>query len=81
MTQTLGGQFFQARQLEGWQYGIASAMVDLLIRGNKDAFRVFFDGIKEGLTWQDSLQRAYGATPQELVTLYGRAIGVPNLTP
>jgi hypothetical protein len=78
--QTLGGQFFEAKRLQSWQYGIGSSMVDLLIRGNNDAFRVFFDGIKEGLTWQDSLQRAYGATPDDLVTLYGRSIGIPNLT-
>jgi hypothetical protein len=39
------------------------------------------DGIKEGQTWEESLQNAYGMTPAELSRLYGERIGVPNLTP
>lgn len=64
-----------------WQYGAAHSMVDLLIRENPQQFRLFFNGIKHGLPWEDSLVRAYGATPADLVRLYGRAIGVPNLGP
>ena len=78
---TLGGTFFTTPQIEPWHYGVASAMVQLLLQKSPDQFRLFFNGIKEGLTWEDSLMRAYGITPQELVTAYGQAIGVPNLRP
>lgn len=64
-----------------WQYGAAHSLVDLLIRENPQQFRLFFNGIKHGLPWEDSLFRAYGATPADLVRLYGRAIRVPNLAP
>lgn len=64
-----------------WQYGAAHSLVDLLIRENPQQFRLFFNGIKHGLPWEDSLVRAYGATAADLVRLYGRSIGVPNLAP
>ena len=80
-TGTLGGTFFTTPQIEPWQYGVASAMVQMLVQGSPDQFRLYFNGIKEGLTWEDSLMRAYGMTPQDLVSAYGRAIGVPNLRP
>ena len=80
-THTLGGEFFSARGLEAWQYGVASAMVDLLLREDRRGLRLFINGIKEGVPWRDSLQRAYGINPEELTTGYGRSIRVPRLTP
>lgn len=73
--------FFVARQIEPWHYGVAISVVDLLVKENPSQFRLLFNGIKEGLPWQDSLMRAYGLTPEALATLYGRAIGVPGLRP
>ena len=78
---TFGKQFFEADRLERWQYGAGSAMVQQMIQANPQLFQLFFNGIKEGLTWQDSLMRAYGMTPEELARGYGRSIGVPNLSP
>lgn len=74
-------KFFEGARLERWQYGAASAIVHQLIQVNPQLFRLFFNGIKEGLTWQDSLMRAYGVTPEELAKAYGKTIGVPSLTP
>jgi hypothetical protein len=54
-------------------------MVHLLAQ-RPELFKLFFNGIKEGLSWQDSLMRAYGMTPEQLTSAYGAAIGVPNLT-
>ena len=78
---TFGKQFFEADRLERWQYGAGSAIVQQMIQANPQLFQLFFNGIKEGLTWQDSLMRAYGMTPEELARGYGRTIGVPGLTP
>ncbi len=79
-THSLEG-LFESPKPEAWQYGVASLMVDLMIRRDREAFRLFFDGIKEGLTWEVSLERAYAATPEDLIGLYGNAIGVPDLMP
>ena len=72
---------FNDDAFQGWQYGVTSLMVDLLIRRDRQAFRFFFDGIKEGLTWESSLERAYAATPDDLIALYGNEIGIPDLMP
>lgn len=78
---TFGGQFFNNDRLDGWQYGSASAIIQLMLKANPEQFKLFFNGIKEGLTWQDSLQRAYGLTVEQLCQAYGQTIGIPRLTP
>ncbi len=78
---TFGGQFLDAKAIEAWQYGAASSIVHLLVAKDPVRFKLFINGIKEGLKWQDSLRRAYNASPEGLCRLYGRSIGVPNLTP
>lgn len=66
---------------EHWHYGAAHSIVDLLIKENPQQFRLFLNGIKQGLPWEDSLVRAYGATAPDLIRLYARSIGVQNLQP
>lgn len=78
---TFGGQFFNSDRLDGWQYGSASAIIQLMLKASPEQFKLFFNGIKEGLTWQDSLQRAYGLTVEQLSQAYGQSIGIPLLTP
>ena len=78
---SLGGNFFTSEQIQPWQYGVASSMVEMLVKISPDQFRLFFNGIKEGLTWEDSLMRAYGMTPEDLTSAYGRAVGLPELMP
>lgn len=73
------GMFYDSERLSRDQYGIASSMVELLLKVHPEQFKLFFNGIKEGLKWEDSLQRAYGMTRADLTTLYGRSIGIPNL--
>lgn len=81
MTGSFEKKFFEASTMERWQYGAASAIVQQMIQANPQLFQLFFNGIKEGLTWQDSLLRSYGMTPEELARAYGKTIGLPNLTP
>lgn len=80
-SQSFGGLFFSSEQIENWQYGSASAIVQLMVKASPEQFKLFFNGIKDGLTWQDSLLRSYGITAQQLCTIYGQSIGVPFLTP
>jgi hypothetical protein len=80
-TGSAGGDFFTATNVTGWQYGLASSLVEYLLRTDAAAYRQFIDGIKEGATPEESLQAAYGLTCEQLLANYGRQIGVPRLTP
>jgi hypothetical protein len=78
---TLGGDFFTAEHISAWQYGIASSMVNFLLKYDRKAFRRLIDEIKLGAKWEDALQKTYRVTPQELARQYGRSMGIPNLAP
>jgi hypothetical protein len=80
-TGTLGGDFFTAEAIDGWQYGVASSMTDFLLRSNPKAYRKLFDGIKSGQSWEESLKEAFGVTPEGLAQRYGVCIGMPGLRP
>ncbi len=78
----MGGNFLMRKgNIDPWQYGIASSITDFLLNTNADGYTRFIQGMKEGLTWVESLQAAYNCTPQELVATYGQVIGVPDLRP
>ena len=79
---SLGGTFFEeSRTIEPWQYGVASSLVELMLRIDSTKYRQFLTHIKEGLSSEESLQKAYGMTREELVRKYGSLAGVPNLQP
>ncbi len=79
---SLGGNFFdQNAKLDGWQYDVASHLVSFLVQLDPGRFRAFVINIKEGDTPEEALARSYGLTPAELLTQYGRSIGVANLRP
>jgi hypothetical protein len=77
----LGGDFFTAEHISAWQYGIASSMVNFLLKCDRKAFRRLIDEIKLGAKWEDALHKTYRLTPQELAWQYGRSMGIPNLAP
>jgi hypothetical protein len=62
-------------------YGMASSLTTFMIRADQKKYVALIDGIKEGKTWQESLKDSYHATPEQLVTEYGRSIGIPVLKP
>lgn len=43
-TGTLGEDFFSADNIELWQYGVASGMVQMLVKANPAQFQLFFNG-------------------------------------
>jgi hypothetical protein len=76
----VGADFFRNEgNIDFDDYGLAVSMVDFMLKHDPKKFVEFIDGIKAGLTWQESMQENYGLTPQEFVAAYGRSIGVPNL--
>ena len=62
-------------------YGMASSLTTFLVKADQKKYVTFINGIKEGKTWQDSLKDAYHGTVEQMVTEYGRAIGIPDLKP
>lgn len=80
LTRSLGG-FFQREHIEPWQYGLASSMIGLLATRDNNQFRRFFNDIKNGYTWQESLKRHYEMTPEKLAATYGHETGIPGLRP
>jgi len=77
---TLGPSFFTAANIEPMQYGMASGMVRMLISRDARKFAEFVRGIKEGTPVEESLQRSFGGSLDDLVKAYGAAVGVPNLS-
>ncbi|MFM8435429.1 MAG: hypothetical protein ACKOBP_08845 [Planctomycetia bacterium] len=63
------------------QYGIASSLVRFMVARDRKKFAAFVQGIKEGLSVEESLAESYRASLADLVRAYGKAIGIPDLTP
>jgi hypothetical protein len=80
-TGSVGSDFFTAGNISFDDYGIATTMVDALIKTSPKKFVAFVDGIKAGQTWEASLLENYGLSVEQFVAAYGRSVGVPNLKP
>ncbi|MEN6452525.1 MAG: hypothetical protein ABFC96_18705 [Thermoguttaceae bacterium] len=81
-TRSLGGDFFTTEHLAPNQYGIATAMVEYMLRANPKAFRAMIESIKLGEDWQSALKKSFRVTPEQLTQQFGMSIvRVPNLTP
>lgn len=79
---TLGGSFFgDDADLDRWQYGTASSLVEMLLRIDPKKYRKLIDNVKEGMESEDALRDAYGFGYVELTRQYGALARVPNLQP
>jgi hypothetical protein len=52
-----------------------------MVARDRKKFAAFVQGIKEGLDVETSLKESFRASLADLVQAYGKAIGVPDLTP
>jgi len=73
------GAFFEAAHIDGWQYPVAETMCTFMISANKRNYVDFINGMKEGLSWEDSLAQRYKAPLDRLVAVYGSWVGVRGL--
>lgn len=73
------GDFFEADHIAGWQYPVAETMCTFMIMANRKNYVDFINGIKAGLSWEDSLNQDYKAPLDRLVPVYGSWIGVKEL--
>jgi hypothetical protein len=76
---TLGPDYFTRANIDPVQYGMASGMVRMLIGRDAKKFAEFVRGIKEGTPVEESLERSFGGSLDDLVKAYGAAVGVPHL--
>ena len=77
----LGEGFFTADNIQPVQYGMASGLVKFLTTRDPRKFAEFVRSIKEGVPMEESLRATYGASLDELVGGYGKAVGLPGLRP
>ena len=70
------GDMFEARHIESWAYPVAETLCAYMIRQNKRNYVQFINGIKDGLTWEQSLEQRYKAPKDRLVRAYRESIGL-----
>lgn len=73
--------FFETKRIENDQYGIARTLTEFMIRQSRERYVAFFNGIKDGMGWEQSLNEKYGVSKEKLVAAYGNEMGVPGLKP
>ena len=72
--------FFVARQIQAWQYGLASSLTTFMIQQNKRGYVDMINGIKAGQPWYESITKNYGVSPERLIRVFGETQAVENLT-
>lgn len=73
------GNFFESQHIEGWQYPVAESLCSFMIMANRTNYVDFINGIKDGLTWEQSLDERYKAPLDRLVPVFGSWLGVKGL--
>ena len=73
------GEFFTTDHIEGWQYPVAETLCTFMIQAGKHNYVNFINGIKDGLSWQDSLEQKYQAPVDRLVRVFGGWLRVQGL--
>lgn len=80
-TRSLGGLMSQNGKIEPWQYGASSSLNRFLVGTNQKAYIEFIEAMKEGVPWEEALEKHYGGKSADLISAYGKAIGIPDLKP
>lgn len=73
----LGGML-DARHIESWQYPVAETLCSYMIQQDRRRYVDFIIGIKEGLTWEASLEQRYQAPRDRLVAAFRGSLGLKN---
>ena len=73
------GDFFAAEHIDGWQYPVAEMLCTFMIQASAPKYVAFINGIKDGLTVDQSLAERFGAPRERLVAVFGQWLGVHGL--
>ena len=74
------GGMFHAPHIQGWHYGVALDFTEYMIGQSKRRYADFVDGIKDGLTWEESLVQRYGVNVHRLIDAYERTLHMRDLS-
>jgi len=69
------------RHIQGWQYPVAQMLTEFMVSKSQKRYRAFIQAIKEGKPWKQALKEDYGVTVKELVSAFGRHLGIRDLQP
>jgi hypothetical protein len=67
--------FFTLPHIVAWQYPVAETLTIFMIKNGKRNYVDFINGMKDGLTWKESLEQRYKVELPRLVDAYGRSMG------
>jgi hypothetical protein len=70
------GDMFSADHIEGWQYPICEMVTTFAIERNTRGYVAFINGIKDGLSWEDSLQKNLHYTKEGLMQDFAAAMKI-----
>jgi hypothetical protein len=73
------GNFFKTDHIEAWQYPVAQMLCTFMIQASAPNYVAFINGIKDGLTVDQSLSECFQAPRERLVAVFGQWIGVRGL--
>ena len=69
-------KFFESEQIAFDQYPISRALTEFMIRENKKGYVDFINGIKDGLSIEDSLTNRFKSSKERILAVYGQWLGI-----
>jgi hypothetical protein len=66
---------FTLPHIVAWQYPVAETLTVFMIKNGKKNYVDFINGIKDGLTWKQSLEQKYQVELPRLLDAYGKSMG------
>jgi len=73
------GDFFTTAHIVDWQYPVAQMLTSMMLEASKSNYVDFINGMKDGLSWDESLKQRYKAPRDRLVTVFGNWVGVQGV--
>jgi hypothetical protein len=72
----VGNDFFTVSHIAAWQYPVAENMCAFMIAQNKGGYVKFINGVKDGQSIDDSLEKNYGASSERITAAYLEWMGI-----
>jgi hypothetical protein len=66
----LGSDFFTVAHIVDWQYAVAENLCSYMIAQNKKGYVAFINGVKDGQSVDESLEKNYGANEERISAAY-----------